>query len=127
MDPYQSPDTQDPAILNAMIQRLEDRGENDLFNSFIDQYLETVNFEKTKAILDLGCGTGVVTRRIASKAPASTITTGVDISQTLLDVARKKSDDSIQWKGRHFPFPTNRWICLFYIPCSLMCLILLKR
>ncbi len=108
MDPYQSPDTQDPAILNAMIQRLEDRGENDLFNSFIDQYLETVNFEKTKAILDLGCGTGAVTRRIASKAPASTITTGVDISQTLLDVARKKSDDSIQWKhyeGKTLPFP----------------------
>lgn len=42
-------------------------------------------------ILDLACGTGDVTLRLAAMLPQATIT-GVDLSRGMLDVAQKKSD-----------------------------------
>lgn len=42
-------------------------------------------------ILDLACGTGILTRMIAKKFPSSEIV-GVDITQNYLDVAKKNSD-----------------------------------
>lgn len=43
-----------------------------------------------KSILDLACGTGILTRMIAQKFPNSTIT-GIDITQSYLDVAKLNS------------------------------------
>ncbi len=107
MDPYQSPDTQEAAVINAMIQRLEDRGENDLFNGFIDQYLSGVNDGSLRNVLDLGCGTGVVTRRIAKNLTKDVKVTGVDISAKLLDKARELSNGELMWQqcdGVALPF-----------------------
>lgn len=44
---------------------------------------------KCEAILDLACGTGILTFQIAGKFPESRIT-GVDITGSYLDVAKKK-------------------------------------
>lgn len=41
-------------------------------------------------ILDLACGTGILTRKIAEKFPAAGVV-GVDITQSYLDVAKKNS------------------------------------
>ena len=43
-----------------------------------------------KSILDLACGTGILTRLIAQKFPDSTVL-GVDITQSYLDVAKSNS------------------------------------
>jgi len=43
-------------------------------------------------ILDLACGTGIVTRKIAEKFPNSTII-GVDITQSYLEIAKKNSKE----------------------------------
>jgi len=42
------------------------------------------------SILDLACGTGILTRKIASQFPKSDVT-GIDITKSYLDAAKKKS------------------------------------
>jgi len=44
-----------------------------------------------KSILDLACGTGILTRKIAQNFPTATII-GVDITQSYLDVAKSNSE-----------------------------------
>ena len=46
--------------------------------------------EHANSILDLACGTGILTRKIASKFPKSQIV-GIDISKSYLRIAEKNS------------------------------------
>ena len=46
--------------------------------------------EKPKSILDLACGTGILTRKLASKFPDSEIV-GVDVTKSYLKIAEKNS------------------------------------
>jgi len=50
---------------------------------------------KCNSILDLGCGTGILTFQIAKKFPKAKIV-GIDITKSYLDVARKKLKPSIK-------------------------------
>ena len=43
-------------------------------------------------VLDLGCGTGVIARRLAQCVGPTGSVVGVDLSQTMIDVARQHSD-----------------------------------
>lgn len=52
--------------------------------------------ENANSILDLACGTGILTRKIAEKFPQSKIT-GVDISKSYLKVATTKSLPNISF------------------------------
>lgn len=45
---------------------------------------------RSTAILDLACGTGILTRKIAERFPAAGVV-GVDITQSYLDVAKENS------------------------------------
>ncbi len=98
MDPYQSPDIQDSAVIAAMARRLEERGENQDFRRFIDRYIEKIDGSRVQHVLDLGCGTGVVTRRLRALLPVEVKVTGSDISQKLLDIAMKSSEENIHWQ-----------------------------
>lgn len=51
---------------------------------------EIVKHTSGKSILDLACGTGILTRKIAEKFPNSDIV-GVDITESYLDLAKKNS------------------------------------
>ncbi|WP_237087735.1 class I SAM-dependent methyltransferase [Nitrosopumilus piranensis] len=53
-----------------------------------NKILEQISSEKS--VLDLACGTGILTRQIAAKIPQAKII-GVDITSTYLQVARQKS------------------------------------
>jgi len=51
---------------------------------------EIVKHTSGKSILDLACGTGILTRKIAEKLPNSEIV-GVDITESYLELAKKNS------------------------------------
>lgn len=97
-DPYANPDRQADATVQAMITRLEERGQHPEFLRMIADYLGTLPQDRPLKALDLGCGTGVVTRRLrAHLHPGSTVH-GADISERLLDTARSLSPTAaIAW------------------------------
>ncbi len=64
-------------------------------------------------ILDVGCGTGSITRRLARQAGAAGSVVGLDSSPGMLAVARRRSTGlplSVQWvqgDGQRLPFPAE--------------------
>lgn len=58
----------------------------------IDQEIEALNIQSGMSILDAGCGSGAVTRRLARKAHPAKVT-GVDFDKLFLENARSIADD----------------------------------
>ena len=61
-DAMQFVNEQDEATLDRFIERLEFRGTDPTFVAYREAYLELSTSRAPAAVLDLGCGTGVVTR-----------------------------------------------------------------
>ncbi|MEM7600209.1 MAG: methyltransferase domain-containing protein [Verrucomicrobiota bacterium] len=101
-DPYSNPDEQPESAIQAMATRLEERGRHDGFSRMISTYVQTLPTDRPLRVLDLGCGTGVVTRQlIESLAPGSEVHGG-DVSAELLKQAKLCSPNSgIIWD--HLP------------------------
>ncbi len=83
-DPYRIADQVDANMLEMMASRLEERGREAQFLQMIDDYLDAVHASEAKQVLDLGCGTGVVARRIAALQGFEGIVTGIDLSPQLI-------------------------------------------
>lgn len=98
MDPYTDPDQlADPAI-QAMITRMEERGQNPVFLRMIRDYASELSTDRPLHVLDLGCGTGVVIRQLEQCLHPGSVLHGADISQRLLDAARRVAPASrIHW------------------------------
>jgi ubiquinone/menaquinone biosynthesis C-methylase UbiE len=88
-DAMQFINEQDAATLDRFIQRLEFRGQDPTFTSYRDGYLDAMGLPGTVRVLDLGCGTGVIARAIASRADFAGAVTGVDQSPAFLAAARR--------------------------------------
>lgn len=87
-DPYRIADQVDNDMLEMMASRLEERGKDTRFLGMIDDYLDGVRISDAKEVLDLGCGTGVVARRIGSLEDFVGRVTGIDLSPQLVAKAR---------------------------------------
>ena len=76
--------------------------------NFVKRIFETYSEEKVDSILDLGCGTGSHALPFADMGYA---VTGVDISENMLEMARKKASDQkkqiifVQQDIRHLDLP----------------------
>ncbi len=59
------------------------------------QIVSLLGLHKTDRILDLGCGTGVLTRMIADQLDAESggVSIGIDAAARMIQVARKKRED----------------------------------
>ncbi|HWM78379.1 MAG TPA: methyltransferase domain-containing protein [Methylomirabilota bacterium] len=88
-DPYGTTDKLDEALLQVMALRLEARGQHPKFKKMLDDYLETMDIDAAKSVLDMGSGTGVVARAIARRPGFSGRVVGVDLSRYLASAAER--------------------------------------
>ena len=131
-DPYTNLDSQSHETLDAIATRLEERGSNPIFQSMIDDYLATLPKDKALKALDLGCGTGVVARKMDKALSSESTVVGADLSAALLKKARElDSNKSVEWvkvDPNSSPFPENEFDVIVmhtlvsHVPDLLSCL-----
>lgn len=70
------------------------------FEPFADDLSKRVAAARPQgAVLEIACGTGIVTKRLRAGLPASVRLVATDLSQAMLDYARAKlADASIEWR-----------------------------
>lgn len=87
-DPWNATDSQDDAVLDVMIDRLEMRGTYPPFVGMLNDYLDAMRIDEAGTVLDLGCGTGIASRAIARRSGFAGELTGIDLSEYLVRAAR---------------------------------------
>jgi ubiquinone/menaquinone biosynthesis C-methylase UbiE len=92
-DAMQFINEQNAATLERFIERLEFRAKDPTFAAYREAYLKLVDLPRTAAVLDLGCGTGVVTRAIAARDGFAGTVTGVDQSPEFIAAAERLAAD----------------------------------
>jgi ubiquinone/menaquinone biosynthesis C-methylase UbiE len=57
--------------------------------------IESLNIKKANTVLDLACGTGVVTKKIQDKIGVSGYVVGIDTSTTAIKIAKKWNENKV--------------------------------
>jgi ubiquinone/menaquinone biosynthesis C-methylase UbiE len=57
--------------------------------------IESLNIKKANTVLDLACGTGVVTKKIQNKIGVSGYIVGIDTSTTAIKIAKKWNENKV--------------------------------
>jgi len=86
-DPYAATDKLDESLLQVVVTRLETRGKHPLFQRMLQDYLDAMQIDEAKTVLDIGCGTGVAARAIARRRGFSGRVLGIDLSPGLAQKA----------------------------------------
>lgn len=93
-----------------------------LFGPCATNLIEAADPKPGERILDLGCGTGIVARQVASRMGATGNVTGIDVSPNMLAVARVAADReglTVEWRegnAEQLPFPASSFdlvLCQF--------------
>jgi len=100
-----------PDIQQRLADVLEVRAAEPEQRHIVESYLRDVAFGSEDRVLDIGCGTGAVTRMLA-RWPGIREVVGVDPSEVFLDRARELAAglDNVTFQeadGRALPFPAN--------------------
>ena len=90
-DVFQRIDSLDAEVVQRIVDRLEFRGTDQIFVEMRDTYFQRLDLAPDARILDLGCGTGVVTRAIAARDGFCGKVVGIDYSTELIDAAETRS------------------------------------
>jgi ubiquinone/menaquinone biosynthesis C-methylase UbiE len=88
-DAYEYINEQDEATVRSFVNRLEFRAKDPTFCRFRDDYLDRMQLASAAAVLDLGCGTGVVARALATREQCQGRITAIDQSPVLIEAARQ--------------------------------------
>jgi ubiquinone/menaquinone biosynthesis C-methylase UbiE len=86
-DPYARTDKLDDAVLDAVVTRLESRGKYPPFQGMLTEYLDIMQVDSARSVLDMGCGTGVASRALLRRSAFTGSVTGIDLSPYLVEVA----------------------------------------
>jgi len=102
-DIFQSIGSLDAEGVQRIVDRLENRGKDETFVAMRDQYLRQMNIAPDANVLDLGCGTGVVARALATRGNYSGKIVGIDFSNELIDAAQQLAteegiDDRVEFR-----------------------------
>jgi len=92
-----------------------------LFEPYAADFVRRLVFPESARVLELACGTGILTRRIAQALPKSGRLTATDLNQPMLDHAQRKvgADPRLEWRvadALKLPFPDatfDRVVCQF--------------
>jgi ubiquinone/menaquinone biosynthesis C-methylase UbiE len=87
LDPFRMTDKLDDTLLQVIFTRLEARGKHSFFEKMLQEYLNAMDIDGAKTVLDIGCGTGVAARAIARRPGFVGQVTGVDLSPYLVKAA----------------------------------------
>jgi SAM-dependent methyltransferase len=88
-DIFQTLDQLDREKLQMVADRLEYRGTYPAFVAMRERYFDRLPLDRCRNVLDMGCGTGVVTRALAARLPPEAKLTGTDFSAELIEFARR--------------------------------------
>jgi ubiquinone/menaquinone biosynthesis C-methylase UbiE len=89
IDPYgRTRELGEPALA-AMVARLEQRGGHPSFAGMLHAYLDRLPLASARSVLDLGCGTGVAARAVASRTEFAGRIVGIDLSPHMVAAARR--------------------------------------
>ena len=88
-DPHRFINDLDPETINRLIERLESRGKERTFTRLFEKYFARLHLPGNARVLELGSGTGVITRLLAHKTDKNTHVTGIDQSPALVEVAKQ--------------------------------------
>lgn len=87
-DPYGMTDKLDDGGISAMAARLEARGNDPQFRAMLDDYLDALDPPSLKRVLEVGCGTGIAARTLASRPDFAGHIDASDLGPGLVDMAR---------------------------------------
>jgi ubiquinone/menaquinone biosynthesis C-methylase UbiE len=88
-DIWQQLESAESSTIDRIIERLEMRGRDDTFVALTDRYLNLIDIDSLDSVLELGCGTGVISRSIAARPKFTGAVVGSDYSWQLIDVAKR--------------------------------------
>ena len=77
-----------------------------------EDLISLVDVRDGLSVIDLGCGTGELTSRLADALPGSGVL-GVDSSQEMLEAARKLERDGLRFERRGIEDVTGSWDLIF--------------
>jgi ubiquinone/menaquinone biosynthesis C-methylase UbiE len=91
-DIWQQLESAESATIDRIVERLEMRGRDETFVALTDRYLNLMDIDSLDSVLELGCGTGVISRSIAARPKFAGAVVGSDYSPQLIDVAERLAD-----------------------------------
>jgi SAM-dependent methyltransferase len=86
-DPHRFVNELDASTVGRLVDRLENRGRDVVFSRLLERYLARLGLGNER-VLEVGCGTGVVTRAIAEFKGFAGEVIGIDHSPVFIETAR---------------------------------------
>lgn len=105
VDVYRITDQLEQETLDIIVERLETRGRHPRALVLIDEYLDAMAIDNAADVLDIGCGTGVISRRIARRPGFRGRVIGIDLSPYLTHTAARLAE--AEGVGRRIDFRTG--------------------
>lgn len=90
-----------------------------MFAPWAERLVDRVDLRPEDRVLDVGCGTGIVARRAASRGCNEGSVVGLDVNEGMLDVAKATASESrlaIEWKqgdATRLPFADDSFDVVF--------------
>jgi SAM-dependent methyltransferase len=91
-DPHQFVNELPDDAVQRLVDRLESRGKDPVFTRPLNNYLRALDLSKGARTLEVGSGTGVVTRALAGLPGYAGPIVGVDHSPVFVDFATRKAE-----------------------------------
>lgn len=105
IDVYRITNQLDDDTLDVIVSRLETRARHPRVIAMTTEYLDAMRIDEAKDVLDVGCGTGVISRVIARRPNFTGRIIGIDLSPYLTHAAARLADQ--EGVGHRIEFRTG--------------------
>ena len=114
-DPWSSTASLDEAIQHRLADVLSTRASDPQQQEMADRYLSDLKLPAGARVVEIGCGTGIVCRRIAEQFPAVEVL-GVDPSRVFVSLAREQSKATRENNLTNYASRGLRAVCISHLP-----------
>lgn len=112
---------QDTAFIGSIPENYDRYLGPALFEPYAADLVERLNVSEGASVLELACGTGIVTRRLRDRLPPGVRLVATDLNEAMMAYAARKfrPDEAVEWKqadATNLPFPDesfNAIVCQF--------------